>query len=195
MKPTIVWISKIMCFFSLAPLLNGFKSQSRFEIASVTDYSEHQIRIGVSVSAAAGDEFEVFGRNLFGGYTLFANWVNIERKGVVINGTNYTIAVDFIEDYSNSDYVAAAYDKLDPVCNVYFGPYSSGLTKTAATITESRGDLMLAGAAADPAIFATSSSTFGTLPPSSAYLEVAFSTFRYFYFYVFISYYFTILSL
>jgi hypothetical protein len=157
------------------------RTQARIEVGSfATEFpgsNVNQLRFAASTSAASTDSQRTFGRMLFGAYTMFVNWVNIEKGGIIINGTNYSVSIHFVEDYSSQAYVTEAYETLAPDYDFFFGPYSSSLTRKAVEVTESQQKLLMAGAASEQRIFSSSKYTFGTLPYSPQFVESAFSTF------------------
>jgi ABC-type branched-subunit amino acid transport system substrate-binding protein len=109
------------------------------------------------------------------GWDFFTQWLNAERGGIVLNRSSYSIMFDFIEDYSNQTLVTEVYKSLLPDFELFFAPYSSGLTRSAADVTDPAGKFLLATGAANTAVTQNRRSTFTTLPPNLEYLDSSFA--------------------
>jgi ABC-type branched-subunit amino acid transport system substrate-binding protein len=107
-------------------------------------------------------------------WDFFTEWVKGYRGGIILNGSSYSIAFDFIEDYSNKTLVTEVYTSLLPGFNLFFGPYSSVLSRSAADVTDPAGRFLLA-AGTNTSAFKDRKSAFTTLPPNMAYFENSFA--------------------
>ena len=126
------------------------------------------IRIGTSVSLLATDEYGFGGNQMRNSWDMFVNWVNRVRNGVIINNTRYYFSLEYIEDYSNEEYVTEAYQKMIDLDqnDFYFGPYSSKLTSTAVQATDPNQQLLIASYSVETSIYAGKNTTFGMLTPA-----------------------------
>jgi hypothetical protein len=77
------------------------------------------------------------------GLDFFTQWLNTVRGGVKLNRISYSIVFNFIEDYSNITLIAEVYKLLLPEVDLFVGPYSSGLTRSAANVTDPAGKFLL----------------------------------------------------
>jgi ABC-type branched-subunit amino acid transport system substrate-binding protein len=106
---------------------------------------------------------------------MFARWLNEERGGIRLNAKSYSIVFDFIQDYSNNTLVTKVYNSLLKDFDLFFAPYSSGLSNSAADITDPAGKLLLSVGASSTAVFTNRRSSFTTLPPNLEYLDSSFA--------------------
>jgi hypothetical protein len=142
--------------------------------------SQNQTRI-IQVAASASlywnDAYVKNCRDMIRGWDFFAHWLNAIRGGVILNGSAYSIAFDFIEDYSNKTLVAEVYKSLLPSFNLFFGPYSSVLSSSAVDVTDPAGKFLLATGASNTAVFKNRRSSFTTLPPNIEFMDSSFAAF------------------
>jgi hypothetical protein len=132
------------------------------------------IRVAASASLDSEDAFMQYSHDMVRAWDFFTDWLNAKRGGVILNGSSYTIAFHFIEDYSNKTVVTEVYKSLLPSFDLFYGPYSASLSKSAADVTDPAGKFLLA-AGTNTAVFKDRRSTFTTLPPNLAYLENSFA--------------------
>lgn len=135
------------------------------------------IRIATSASLYWKDTYARYGRDMVRGWDMFAQWLNVERGGIQLNGSAYSIAFDMIEDYSDKALITEIYKSLLNDFNLFFGPYSSGLTVNAVDVTDPAGKFLLATGATFTAVFKGRKSSFTTLPPNLAYIDSSFAAF------------------
>lgn len=139
---------------------------------------QYVIRMGASASMASSDEYYYYGREMTSGWDLFTNWVNLERGGIRLWGRNYTVAFDYVEDYSNKTDVTKVYQSMLSEYDIFHAPYSSGLTQRAVDVTDPAGKLMIAAGATNTAIFAGRDSAFTLIASNIQYLESSMGVFR-----------------
>lgn len=147
-----------------------------FSVKNVSD-DYKIIRIGTSVSLLATDEHGFGGNQMRNSWDMFINWVNREKNGVVINGTRYYFSVEYIEDYSQEEYVTEAYQKMIDKNDFYFAPYSSKLTSSAVLVTDPRQQLLISSYSVETSIYAGRNTTFGMLTPAELVERVPYRVF------------------
>jgi ABC-type branched-subunit amino acid transport system substrate-binding protein len=109
------------------------------------------IRIGAPISYSPHDIHFTKGIQMSNSWDMFVDWVNIERGGVRLNGTNVSMSIQIVEDYSSVDDVKGVTHYLleEEKVDFMFAPYSSTLTNVSATITEND-DFLLFSAVGHP---------------------------------------------
>ncbi|MBI5079972.1 MAG: amino acid ABC transporter substrate-binding protein [Chloroflexi bacterium] len=106
-------------------------------------------------------------------------WLDDVKKagGIKLkDGTIYMPEMKFYDDESKTDRVQALYTKLinDDKADFLFSPYSSGLAKAAAVVSEQNGKVMITAGAADDATMEQGfKNTFQLYTPASRYLTGA----------------------
>ncbi len=108
---------------------------------------------------------------------------NVQKAGGIKlkDGTVLMPDIKFYDDESKSDRVQALYTKLinDDKVDFLISPYSSGLTKTAAVVSEQNGKVMITTGAADDATMEQGyKGTFQLYTPGSRYLTGAIDLFQ-----------------
>jgi hypothetical protein len=161
--------------FGFADELNP---QMKYTIGLYED-NRPTILIGSTMSTLPTDKHGDAGRDTIEAWDLFMNWVNRERGGVFINGTQYSMAIRYIEDYSDKNYVRSAYEKMinEPDIDFFFSPLSTPLTWISVPITEDVQRLQIVSWATNESIYKGKTYAFGTLAPSAWYQEVPFYAF------------------
>lgn len=139
---------------------------------------QYVIRMGSSASMASTDDYFHYGKEMTSGWDLFTNWVNLERGGIRLWGRNYSVAFDYVEDYSNKTDVTKVYESMLSEYSIFHAPYSSSLTMRAADVTDPAGMLMIAAAASTTAVFAGRTATFATISSNNQYLESSMGAFH-----------------
>src|SRR5699024_9979660 len=88
------------------------------------------------------------------GITLWPDQVNADG-GIKVDGTHYKVKLKYYDDQSKPGRVQQLYTRLILQVGADFllSPYSSGLTSTAAIVSEQFGKVMIATGAADGEIF------------------------------------------
>jgi hypothetical protein len=126
------------------------------------------------------DTYQPYAIQMQRGLQLFADWVNSERGGLLVNGSRLGIRFDWVGDRSDSTLVANATAtalrlarEASAVGTFAIAPWSSGLTQVAARQSSTDGVLMMSGSAAKPEIYTENNWTFGVLPPASSYHDTA----------------------
>jgi hypothetical protein len=102
------------------------------------DTNRSTIRIGAPISYSPQDIYFSKGTLITNSWDLFVDWVNIERGGIRLNGTNISVSIQIVEDYSSVDDVKAVTHYLleEEHVDFMFAPCTSSLTNASATITE-----------------------------------------------------------
>jgi ABC-type branched-subunit amino acid transport system substrate-binding protein len=175
-------LSVALCLVSLlAPRCDAATGQRRYKIDLLRNESieeeAHVIRVAASSSMYWSDTFVRYGRDMVRGWEMFAQWLNKERGGIVLNGTAHSIVFDFIQDYSSNSLVTNVYKSLLKDYDLFFSPYSSGLSRSAADVTDPAGKFLLATGASNTAVFRNRKSSFTTLPPNLEFLDSSFAAF------------------
>lgn len=99
--------------------------------------NKHMLRLGGTISYATYDDFRFYGQQILDAWIFFIEWVNEERGGVMINGTNYSVSLAYMDDFSDIEYVKKGYEFLLGTESILEGldfmlsPYSSHLTDVA----------------------------------------------------------------
>ena len=106
------------------------------------DPDVNNIRLGGTISYELHDEYHFYGEQMKNSWVLFNEWVNEVRGGVLVNGTNYTFAVGYIDDFSDStkvqegfEYLLSNVSTLEGL-DIMLAPYASSLTRVAVDIAE-----------------------------------------------------------
>lgn len=133
------------------------------------------ITLGAAVSLTG--KYSTNGKNTLDGYQLAVKRLN-ELGGVKVGGKTYKLAIKYYDDESTSARGAQLVERLITQDGVKFvlGPYSSGLTKAIAPVTEKYGIPMVEGNGADRALFTHGFRyLFAVLNTSDHYLRDAVS--------------------
>jgi ABC-type branched-subunit amino acid transport system substrate-binding protein len=177
----VIWFIALCTVSQLFSRCEAATRQRRYKIDLLRNESTEEetrvIRVAASSSMYWSDSFVRYGRDMVRGWDMFAQWLNEYRGGIKLNGTTYSVVLDFVQDYSSNTLVTNVYKSLLPSFNLFFGPYSSGLTKSAADVTDPAGKFLLASAASSTAVVKNRRSTFTTLPPNVKYLDSSFAAF------------------
>lgn len=131
------------------------------------------ITLGAAVSLTG--KYSTNGKNTLDGYQLAVKRIN-ELGGVKVGGKAYQLKIAYYDDESTSARGAQLMERLigqDKV-NFVLGPYSSGLTKAIAPVTEKYKIPMVEGNGADRALFTQGYKyLFAVLNTSDYYLREA----------------------
>jgi branched-chain amino acid transport system substrate-binding protein len=118
-----------------------------FALLSASCFAQ-QITIGFTVSKTGS--LTVDSTEQYRGFELWRDQVNA-AGGIKAGGKNYKVQLVSYDDESNSKRVQQLYSRLilQDKADFLFSPYSSGLTATAAIVTEQFGKIMLTTGAAE----------------------------------------------
>jgi branched-chain amino acid transport system substrate-binding protein len=131
------------------------------------------ITLGAAVSLTG--KYSTNGKNTLDGYQLAVKRVN-ELGGVKVAGKTYKLAIKYYDDESTSARGAQLVERLITQDGIKYvlGPYSSGLTKAIAPVTEKYGIPMVEGNGADRELFTHGFKyLFAVLSTSDHYLRDA----------------------
>jgi branched-chain amino acid transport system substrate-binding protein len=131
------------------------------------------ITLGAAVSLTG--KYSTNGKNTLDGYQLAVKRIN-EMGGVKVGGKTYKLAIKYYDDESTSARGAQLVERLITQDGIKFmlGPYSSGLTKAIAPVTEKYGIPMVEGNGADRSLFTHEFKyLFAVLNTSDHYLRAA----------------------
>jgi branched-chain amino acid transport system substrate-binding protein len=131
------------------------------------------LTLGAAVSLTG--KYSTNGKNTLDGYQLAVKRVN-ELGGVKIGGKTYKLAIKYYDDESTSARGAQLVERLITQDGIKYvlGPYSSGLTKAIAPVTEKYGIPMVEGNGADRSLFTHGFKyLFAVLATSDHYLRDA----------------------
>jgi ABC-type branched-subunit amino acid transport system substrate-binding protein len=137
---------------------------------------QYVIGMATSASMAYTDEYFYFGRETTSGFDLFTNWVNLDRGGINLWGRNYSLAVDYVEDYSNQSDVSKVYSSMVSKYDIFHSPCTSGLSRPAVDVTDPAGKLIIS-AASTTSIFANRTAAFPVAPSNNGYLDSSMGAF------------------
>lgn len=111
----------------------------------------------------------------FRGFELWRDQVNA-AGGIKAGGKSYKVQLASYDDESNSKRVQQLYSRLilQDKSDFLFSPYSSGLTATAAVVTEQYGKIMLTSGAAEEKTYKLGNRyLYQMFAPASEYLKAA----------------------
>jgi len=131
------------------------------------------IILGAAVSLTG--KYSTNGKHTQNGYNLAVKRIN-EKGGVKVGGKKYKFDIIYYDDESNSGRAAQLAERLIKLDGVKYmlGPYSSGLTKAIAPITEENKIPMVEANGASRSLFTKGYKyLFAVLSPANQYLEVA----------------------
>ncbi|MGO9516442.1 MAG: amino acid ABC transporter substrate-binding protein [Candidatus Korobacteraceae bacterium] len=152
-------------FFSTAVFLILF--------AVAAGQAQQNITIGLTVSKTGA--LNVDSTEQYRGFELWRDQVNA-AGGIKAGGKNYKVQFVSYDDESNGKRVQQLYSRmiLQDNADFLFSPYSSGLTATAAIITEQYGKIMLTTGAAEGKTYTLGNhSLFQMFAPGTEYLKGA----------------------
>lgn len=132
--------------------------------------AEDVITLGAAISLTG--KYSTNGEHTQKGYDLAVKIVN-DRGGVDVGGKKYKLAVKYYDDESTAARGAELAERLIKQDGVKFmlGPYSSGLTKAIAPVTEKHGVPMVEGNGASRSLFTKGYKyLFAVLSTSEQYL-------------------------
>jgi len=134
------------------------------------------IILGAAVSLTG--KYSTNGKHTQNGYNLAVKRIN-QMGGVKVGGKSYKFNIIYYDDESNSGRAAQLAERLIKQDGVKFmlGPYSSGLTKAMAPVTEKYGVPMVEANGASRSLFTKGYKyLFAVLAPANLYLDVAIRT-------------------
>jgi len=135
------------------------------------------ITIGGALSLTAGDKYYSFGTMILRSLQVFAEYVNLERGGLVVGGRKYGVRFVFVDDASSKQQVtnATANALREPWrADFAWGPYSSGLNTFAVQQSFADGVLTVNSGSSYTSVYEQNNLTFGMLPSSTTYLLPVF---------------------
>lgn len=132
--------------------------------------SAESIVLGAAVSQSG--KYSTNGQHTMNGYNMAVDMINT-AGGIDVGGTNYTIEIKYYDDESTPARGAELAERLISQDNIQFllGPYSSGLTKAIAPVTEKHGVPMVEANGASRSLFTNGyKNLFAVLSTSEQYL-------------------------
>ncbi len=132
-----------------------------------------KIILGAAVSLTG--KYSTNGKHTKNGYNLAVERIN-SMGGVSVGGKTYKFDIIYYDDESNSGRAAQLAERLIKQDGVHYmlGPYSSGLTKAMAPVTEENKIPMVEANGASRSLFTKGYKyLFAVLSPANQYLEVA----------------------
>jgi ABC-type branched-subunit amino acid transport system substrate-binding protein len=155
----------------------SYRSTTFQSISPDTNQSQHTIRIGAPISYSPQDIYFTKGTLITNSWDLFVDWVNVERGGISLNGTNYSLSIQIIEDSSSLEQVQIVTKYLldHEQVDFMFAPYTSPLTNASAFITEQE-EFLLISAIAHP-VYPNLNYTLFTLPTDLSRMKSTFHSF------------------
>ena len=132
-----------------------------------------KIILGAAVSLTG--KYSTNGKHTKNGYNLAVERIN-SMGGVKVGGNTYKFEIIYYDDESNSGRAAQLAERLIKQDGVHYmlGPYSSGLTKAMAPVTEENKIPMVEANGASRSLFTKGYKyLFAVLSPANQYLEVA----------------------
>ena len=131
------------------------------------------IVLGAAVSLTG--KYSTNGKHTQNGYNLAVDRIN-SKGGVTVGGKSYKFEIIYYDDESNSKRAAQLAERLIKQDGIKYmlGPYSSGLTKAMAPVTEENKIPMVEANGASRSLFTKGYKyLFAVLSPANQYLEVA----------------------
>ena len=135
-----------------------------------------KIILGAAISLTG--KYSSNGVHTQNGYNMAVDRIN-EMGGVKVGGKTYKFDIIYYDDESNPKRAAQLAERLISQDGVEFmlGPYSSGLTKAIAPVTEKYGVPMVEANGASRSLFTKGYKyLFAVLAPANLYLDVAIET-------------------
>ncbi len=132
--------------------------------------SAHTIVLGAAVSQSG--KYSTNGQHTMNGYNMAVDMINA-NGGVIVNGEAHDLAIKYYDDESTPARGAELAERLISQDGVEYllGPYSSGLTKAIAPITEKHGVPMVEANGASRSLFTNGyKNLFAVLSTSEQYL-------------------------
>ncbi len=154
----------VMAVAVIIPLLVG---------SSVAKVDGDTILLGAAISLTG--KYSTNGKHTKNGYDLAVQVLN-EKGGIVVNGKRYKFAVKYYDDESTPARAAQLTERLIKQDGVQFllGPYSSGLTKAMAPVSEKYKIPMIEANGASRSLFTKGYKyLFAILTSADQYLSVA----------------------
>ena len=131
------------------------------------------ITLGAAVSLTG--KYSTNGKNTKNGYEMAINRIN-KLGGVIVGGKSYKFKIIYYDDESNGGRAAQLAERLIKQDGIKYmlGPYSSGMTKAIAPVTEENKIPMVEANGASRSLFTKGYKyLFAVLSPANQYLEVA----------------------
>jgi len=131
------------------------------------------IILGAAVSLSG--KYSTNGEHTKNGYNMAVKRIN-DMGGVTVGGKSYKFDIIYYDDESDSSRAAQLAERLIKQDGVHYmlGPYSSGLTKAMAPVTEENKIPMVEANGASRSLFTKGYKyLFAVLSPANQYLEVA----------------------
>ena len=157
-----------LVFLSALALLLGSISTSFSKVEGDT------IILGAAVSLTG--KYSTNGKHTKNGYELAVKRINSRAAKVKVGGKDYKFKIIYYDDESNAGRAAQLAEKLIKQDGVKYmlGPYSSGLTKAIAPVTEENKIPMVEANGASRSLFTKGYKyLFAVLSAANQYLEVA----------------------
>ena len=132
-----------------------------------------KIILGAAVSLTG--KYSTNGKHTQNGYNMAVERIN-SMGGIKVGGKTYKFDIIYYDDESNSGRAAQLAERLIKQDGVHYmlGPYSSGLTKAMAPVTEENKIPMVEANGASRSLFTKGYKyLFAVLSPANQYLEVA----------------------
>jgi len=157
----------VLIFVSVLALILGSTTTSFSKVVG------DKIILGAAVSLTG--KYSTNGKHTQNGYNMAVERIN-SMGGVKVGGKSYKFDIIYYDDESNSGRAAQLAERLIKQDGVHYmlGPYSSGLTKAMAPVTEENKIPMVEANGASRSLFTKGYKyLFAVLSPANQYLEVA----------------------
>ena len=131
--------------------------------------------IGLGAAVSLTGKYSTNGKHTQNGSNLAVERIN-SKGGVTVGGKSYKFEIIYYDDESNSKRAAQLAERLIKQDGIKYmlGPYSSGLTKAMAPVTEENKIPMVEANGASRSLFTKGYKyLFAVLSPANQYLEVA----------------------
>ena len=165
MKPTI---RKCVVTWGVAAVAGAFAATG-----ATAKVEGDTITLGAAISMTG--KYSTNGKNTLDGYNYAIKRIN-DQGGIKVGGKSYKLAIKYYDDESTSARGAQLMERLISQDGIKFvlGPYSSGLTKAIAPVTEKYKIPMVEGNGADRDLFTNGYRyLFAVLSTSDYYLRDA----------------------
>jgi hypothetical protein len=133
-------------FFVYATDLQKHPRETLTRSPLASKFSPHNkiLRLGGTISYDEKDDYRFYGQQMLNAWILFVEWANEERGGVTINGSNYSVSLSYMDDFTEVDYVTNGFEfmlsnrSIAEGLDFMLSPYTSALTDTAQKVAISQ---------------------------------------------------------
>jgi len=163
--------TKLIAAIVAIVIVVGISSAIVFYLGRASPPSVGVITVGFSISLSG--QYSVEGKNSLRGIETAAKWLN-DHGGVRVNGTAYSLSLDYYDDGSDPSNVVNLYTRIMTQDNAQFllAPYSSALTGAAAPLADQYNRIILSHGGSSNTLWTKGyRNLVEVLSPATTYLE------------------------